>query len=157
MLPTHSLQSVARMILKIKIHIGSYQRNTPFSLPKDLKVKPRLPFLHPCSWNRSFWPHWTLAGWWIHQVSSSLGFLDLLLTLPRSLPMWLFRRLAVYLSGFSLNALYSNGYFLAVLAIGAPLLFFLTLFWFPAESSYHNFAATFCYKSVVFPARGEST
>lgn len=139
MLPTHSLQSVARMILKVKIHIGSYQLNTPLSLPKDLKVKPRLPFLHPCSWNRSFWPHWTVAGCWIHQASSSLGFLDLPLTLPRSPPMWLFRRLALYLSGFSLNAPSSNGYF-----SGCPSYRFASILPYPFLVSSRELLPQFC-------------
>lgn len=140
LVPAHSLQSVARMILKIKLPIGSYQLNTPLSLPKDLKVKPRLPFLHPCSWSHSFWPWVFASAPYSAQLSPHVAFQE-----AGSLSFW-----------FQLNCLCSNGYFLAVLAIGAPLLSFLTFFWFAAESSYHNFAATFCYKSVVLPARGES-
>ena len=58
--------------------------------------------------------------------------------------MWLFRKPPLYLSGFSLNVPFFNGYFLAALAVQVVLCYaFSSFFLFPAESSYHDFATTF--------------
>lgn len=133
LLPMHSLISSLNDFKnknknKIKIPIGSYWLNTPLSLPQNLKVKPRLAFLHHHSWNHLLWSHWTFTVF--RCIKSSSDLLHLLLILPRSLSVWLFKRLVFYLSGFGLNAPSSNGYFLAALAIDPSLLFFLTFFLF---------------------------